>query len=63
MLVIKLEPVYILLYVDDFIIANKDLQEMTVIKNKLKGKFKIRDLRNFKLRRGGGLSNFSYSWP
>jgi hypothetical protein len=38
------KPIYILLYVDGFIIASKDLQEMTDIKNKLKGKFKMRDL-------------------
>ncbi|PNF15497.1 hypothetical protein B7P43_G17001 [Cryptotermes secundus] len=42
------KPIYILLYVDDFIIASKDLQEMTVLKNKLKEKFKVKDLGNLK---------------
>jgi hypothetical protein len=42
------KPVYILLYVNDFIIASKDLQEMMGIKNKLKRKFQMRDFGNLR---------------
>lgn len=42
------KPVYILLYVDDFIIASKHLQKMIDIKNKLNGEFKMRDLGNLR---------------
>jgi hypothetical protein len=53
--------VYILLYVDDFIIASKDLQEMTNIKTKLKGKFKMKDLGNLRYFLGIQIMRTEYS--